>query len=479
MRATTILLLLSFFAFNLPAQDGCQIRVRLHGYSYDTLWFGQTFGKRAEVAFFGLRQNDGFYELQSPQPLSPGMYAIIHRRNPNTNFQFFNIWLPEGQRKFSIETNATFPYQNPTIDGSQENELFFRYQQQFKDLDDRLDSLIDVWRYVQDEASFRNRVKAEEEMRQMQEDFLAKHPASMTAGLVRQTLFPIPPKMKNEENHWQQEANDRWLWQRRHYFDQMDLRSENFLKYPQWIERTDFFLFHLPPPNPDSAKVLIDEVLKNLEANPEAYRYYQKYLTNSLARMSQFQLDEVFVYMVRNYVESGKASWVDREDLQKYIADARRMEPLFVGKKTPDITLYDRENNPVSLGSIEAPLTLMVFWLPDCSHCRREMPVVKNVWENFQSKGLKVVSVCGKYGSDVPACWEFADAQQMPTEWYVLADPPRRSNMAILFNLCTFPRIFLLDAQKNIVFKRAGEMTALEFEATIGKFLTPQKQGNR
>ena len=464
--AALLALLFLFSTAMLRAQAGCEITVKLNGYSYDTLWFGHTFGKRAVPEFFGLKQADGSYLLKNDQPMPAGMYAIMHKRSPSANFQSFPCWLADGQRKFTLETNISEPYWKPSVTGSAENLAFYNFMRVFEKMDKHLDSLIDVWRYAQDEPSFLRRVEDEESVQQFQQSFIRQYPNTMTARLIGQTMLQLPPKPA-PGTPWQQAATDRWNWQRKHYFDNMDLASPDFLRQPLWLDRTDFFLFHLPPPSYDTTISVVEEVFDRLSPNPEAFQYYQKYITNSLARMSQFRLDEVFVYVVRNYLQQGRATWAQAGELQKIIDDANRMEPLFIGRKAPDMTLYDRQGTAVNIHSVQHAVTIMVFWMPDCSHCKRELPIIKKMYDKYRQQGLGVISVCGKFLDETPQCWTFVDEQQMPAEWHVLTDPQRKSNMASLFNLRSFPRIFILDADKNILFKRAGEMEELQFDQVL------------
>jgi len=86
------------------------------------------------------------------------------------------------------------------------------------------------------------------------------------------------------------------------------------------------------------------------------------------------------------------------------------------------------------------------------------MPVVKKVYEKFLAKGLKVLSVCGNSGeTTLPKCWEFVERHALPAEWMQVADPLRRSRFPSLFNVSGFPRLFLLDADKKILYKQGGE----------------------
>jgi thiol-disulfide isomerase/thioredoxin len=179
----------------------------------------------------------------------------------------------------------------------------------------------------------------------------------------------------------------------------------------------------------------------------------------SLGRISRFQTDEAYVYLVRKYIDTGKSDWMNVGDLEKYRDDASRLEPLFLGKKCPDVTFFDPEGKPVSIYETDAPYLLVAFWMYDCSHCKREIPQLIKLYEKYQSKGLKVMSVCGKGGEEeMPKCWEFAKNMKMPEAWLLLADPQRRSQYYTLLNVRSYPRLLLLDKNKMILYKQTGEI---------------------
>ena len=459
------------FGTTLIAENGCEIKIKLDYYSYDTLWFGTAFGKRAVPDFAAAIQHDGTFLLKTDKPLSHGMYAIIYKRTPSSSLQYFQCWLVDGQRNFSIETNISVPYVKPVIVGSPENVALFTYLRQLNVEDKRMDEAIERDRFLQTEQDFRTRVMVEEEIRQMQLDFIKNTPAGPTTQLVQQTLFPVPPTSSIKIGDWKKEANERWLYQRAHFFDNMDIGSPNFMRYLQWLDRTDFFLVNLPPADPDTLKTLIDLVFKKLEAYPEGYEYYQKYITNSLTKLSKFRNDEAYVYVVRNYVEKGKATWASENEVRNATNTANSMELMFEGKDAPPVTLYDRDNNPVPLYDIAGNLTLLIFYMPDCGHCKREIPEIAKMYETYKTKGLKVAAVCLKSGDDVPSCYQFTDTQNLPKDWYLLADPNRQANLISSFNVRSYPRLFLLDASKKIVYKQNGEMADWQLDAVLGRLL--------
>ena len=157
--ATFFALCVGFSAFS---QNGYQIRVKLNGLNYDTLWFGHTFGKRSIQENFALKQPDGWYELKSEANTPADMYAIIYKRAKNASKQSIQCLLPEGERVFSLETGLEKPMLNPKWVGSPANERYAKYINDLNPLLDLRDSLCEKVRELQDEAYFRSWVSAEE-----------------------------------------------------------------------------------------------------------------------------------------------------------------------------------------------------------------------------------------------------------------------------------------------------------------------------
>ncbi len=471
MKKILFLIALALVLFqNVDAQQGIEIKITLASYYYDTLWFGQTYGKRAVPQFFALRNGQGEFELKAKGPIQAGMYAIIFKRSVNSPYNYLQCWVADGQRNFSMSKNINDFSAPPVFTGSAVNVAFYNYLTEFQKHDEILDSLIVVSRLRQDEASFRARVQAEKDLNLFQEKYIESQKGTILAEFIRKHQLLLPPESKAD--NWEQENASRWKWQKTHYLDRLSFKDKDFMRFPQFLDKLDFLLFYVPPPHPDTTKAVMDLVLSQLQSNNAgAYEYYQKYLTNSLARMSQFQLDEVFVHMVRTYLLAGKAPWTADQDKQRMRNEANMMEPLFVGKKAPDVTLFTKQGEAVSLHKIQAKAILVAFWLPDCSHCQKEMPILKDVWEKYKSKGLQFVSVCCKYYDETPKCWEFAESNSLPEGWYQLADQNAQSRMSILFNLRSMPRLFILDADKNIVLKRAGESSELELSSFLDKLL--------
>lgn len=454
--------------------QGCDITVKMNGYPSDTLWLGRSVGKRCEPYFFAIKNAEGRFNLKSENALPAGLYALLFKRGPNADFEYINLWLAENQRQFYIETNFPRLVAEARVEGSPENECWFSYLSNYDKLKDSLNESTYNWKSLRTEPAFRHMVHWQETFKQYQESSIAGCAAApMTAELLSQTLFVTPPAAAHQtDKNWQAEAADRYNWMRQHYFDRMDLGSGRFLQYPLWIDRADYFFARLAPPDPDSTIALVEEVFSRLQTDKPAYEYYFRYVLNSLSRTSRYRSDEAFTYFVRNYIEKGKADFLTADRREKFLDDAARMEPLFVGKKVPNATFSDKSGAPQALYDVKANYTLMAFWMYDCGHCKKEIPVLMEIYKRWQAKGLKVFSICGNTGEDktIP-CYEFAEQLGMPADWTVVNDPQRRTRFARLYNASSFPRIILLDAEKRVLFKHVGEVSEevlnVEFERVI------------
>ncbi|MBK9742097.1 MAG: TlpA family protein disulfide reductase [Saprospiraceae bacterium] len=214
--------------------------------------------------------------------------------------------------------------------------------------------------------------------------------------------------------------------------------------------KIDYFVNKVSNQEPDSLIKTVDFVLQKLEPNPEAYRYYLADLLNKYAAMKLVGQDAIYVHLVDEYYKKGKASWINEENLQKMSDNADDLRPILIGKKIPDITTYQEDGTPVRLWDIQSPYTVVIFWAPDCGHCKKIMPDVVKFYDNNKSKGVKMLGICTKAGDKTPTCWPAIKEKGM-TDFINTADEHGRFNSKI--RVRATPKIFILDKDKNILIK--------------------------
>jgi thiol-disulfide isomerase/thioredoxin len=468
LRLLFFLAAIAFFSVSLSAQE-VEIRVKIQGLSTDTVWLGETYGKRAIPLYPSLRQPDGWATIKVPTALPDGMYAIIYRRGAKARNSYVPIMLDATEKQFSIDMPMDQPHELAAIVGSPTNQAFFAYYGRMnKMLDDR-DSLNDRYMLHEDEASFKALVAYENTIAALQKRTIQTQKGSTLAQWVEWTSLP------------EYELKTPWpvaQLERRNIHNQLFVKQlgsaplSNYMRSPLWIERMDIVTFKLWN-NPDSSAVYARQILNTMQRDTACFHYYFNYMVNSFGSMSKYGLDQVFITLVNDFIRAGKAPWTEEGDKTKMGRQADDMVPLLVGKRAPNATLTDFLGNPVVLDDIKANYTLLVFWDPSCGHCKKELPVLARIMPKYYPKDLKVVTYCSAREDGIIGCRSVRDTLALPTtdEWMYLYDPTNTARVPKLYNLRTFPRLYLLDRNKTIIYRRSGEVSEEELNVMFDRLI--------
>ena len=126
------------------------------------------------------------------------------------------------------------------------------------------------------------------------------------------------------------------------------------------------------------------------------------------------------------------------------------LKPILVGTKVKNIVLNDSLGIPHSLYDVKSKYTVLYFWDPDCGHCQKITPKLKESYDKIKSKGVQVFAVCTEVEIDK---WK-KFIREKDLNWINVADPELHNNFRHDFDITTTPQIFLLDENKNIIAKK-------------------------
>lgn len=456
--------------------EGFSLKVKIEGMQPDTLYFGMHRGYEASFDLKAPRGEDGTYHFKATQKLPEGMYAIGLQRQIGARFEYFSCWVTEVEQEFQISASYRGFYKSAKVQGSEENRRLYEYLAQYETVGRSVTFALDQWRYFPTPENQDKVIKAETTFLRFQQAFVAKYKGSLTAGLVEKTYYVMPTAEELQEAGDADDPLGRFNWQRKHYFRHFDPASSEVLNQPLLLGKLDFYLLVLPPPDPGLIREMTDELLTRLKVNPELYQFYLTSLIQRTENLNRHRSDELYIHLVREYALKGQLTGVNEDLIRVWGLNARRIEKLTLGSPAPDMTLLKEDGEKVSIRDIEATWLLMVFWLPDCNHCDKEIPKLIEFYEAHKATNLKVLSVCGRSGSTAPICWEQARKKQMPEPWIIVNDPERLSRFPSLYNIKSYPHLILLDQEKRIRYNQAGSGPADGF-AVILEDIMKESQG--
>ncbi len=182
----------------------------------------------------------------------------------------------------------------------------------------------------------------------------------------------------------------KYYWARAHFFDNIDLADECLLHSPILFSKVDAYVNKLTPQHPDSINVALDYVLGRMKSSPENFKYFLIHFLNYYAKSTFVGMDGCYVHLAKNYYCNNQAPWMNKEDGKNFSTTlVSRLEPILIGKIAPNITVKDRNNEPVTLWDVDADYTVLSFWDPECSHCKKAAPFMVDL-QSTKDRGVKV-----------------------------------------------------------------------------------------
>lgn len=170
----------------------------------------------------------------------------------------------------------------------------------------------------------------------------------------------------------------------------------------------------------DAIMQLFEETLEKNTGNPIEYML----LLEKAYGMTKSQLDSVIIE---------KPELRDYKRINDLVKAKENAEATSVGKKYVDFEVKGDSLQKLSDYVGRGRYVLVDFWASWCGPCRREMPVIKEVYEAYHDKGLDVlgVAVWDKKEDSLRAIdqlqlpWpQILDAKYVPTELYGIVGIP-------------------------------------------------------
>ena len=471
-------LFLLFSLYQLRADGGgYKIRVKLDNYAEKQLILGFYYGEKPYVKDTMEIGADGYFTFQADTLLPCGVYLLVLK----TDNSFIQFLLPEHDQDLTIVTDAKQSVEKMSIKGSDDNTVFYDYLQYLArlrpvadtiraQLERRKSNPADSVKFIAQLADI------DQEVKKYQANLLVKHPGSMTAKIVKSSTEPEIPAFKGDDKAVLLQKRD---WYRLHFFDNLDIADPCMLRSPVLHSRIEQFVTKFTVQHPDSISRSVDFVLGKLKNNSENYKYYLIHFLNYYAKSNLVGMDGVYVHIAKEYYCKGQAMWSRKEDLEKICDNAQRLEPILIGKTAPNITVLNQKNEPASLWDVDADYTVLFFWDPECSHCKKSAPFLVDFAKKYRERGVKVFAVCTAVTDKAPDCWKSIEEKGF-TDFLFLNtyDPYIKSKYKTIYDVKTTPQIFILDRKHEILMKRiAAEQLDKVMEDVIRFQEERKKQG--
>jgi len=443
------IILLSAFCFQLFAQH--DIKIDLEGYQNDTLIVGYYLGDKQLVHDTLFSQSEGKFRLQGDSTLTHGFYILL--TIPDNRFIQFIV---DEDQKFEIKSIKD-DLSVLKFKGSEDNELFMEYIDFLSEKRPIADTLrAQISKLVEGDPE-RTKLQKEldlvdKQVKLKKESIIKEHPKSLTAMILKSSENIDIPDFEGTEDEVKTKT---YLYYKKHYFDHIDLSDPTTLRTPFIDQRVKYYMKNLTPNQPDSIIRSMEYILDQVKPAEETFRFYLSTFLNEYIQSKIVGMDKVYVYLAENYYAKGMAPWLDEETTNKIVANAMDIKPVLIGETGANITVYREDGTPISIDDIDYEYLVLLFWAPDCGHCKKVMPSIIEFYNNYKDKGVKLLAICSKLGDKADTCWPAIEEKGM-SGFINAADKYNKSKSKVKYNVKTTPKIFILDKNREILIKNIG-----------------------
>lgn len=441
-------------------KPGYEIKVTFKPFKNQYIYLGHYFGKTYPIVDSAKLDDKGVAVFKGKQALPGGIYLIGY---PN-KASFFEI-LIDRQQHFSIIADTATIAKGIKSVNSKDNELFVQYQQFMNGKGKEITAIQKSMKGASpaDSAKYTAElVKLDKAVTDYRENLIKTHPGSLLTALLMCMREPeLKGRLKNPTN--KADSTDAYVYFKSHFWDGMSF-WDGRLAYTTFFEdKLDKYFTQLVVPQPDSVIKEIDNMLSYSVINEEMHRFLLVKFINRYLNQKYMWEDKIFVHLFEKYFATKNYPWLSEKG-RKIITDrAYSLMANIMGTPASDIELPDSTGNLVTLYGQNADYTVVVFWDPTCGHCKEVLPKLDSFYvHKWKSIGLKMYAVAKETDGTKKDWLDFINKEHL-SEWvhvyYSKADDKSRTDASIpgyaqLFDVQSYPTLYLLDKEKRIVAKK-------------------------
>lgn len=469
MKKLLVITIISSFCLTAFAgNDGFKIKIKFKGLKDTTVYLGSFFGDKQYYKDTAKVDENGVCVFDGKEALPGGMYNVFF----NNSMELFQLVVTEPL--IEMETDTLDYIKNMVIKKSEENKLFFK---QMIFVGEKQRTAMELQAKIADEKTSeieKKKIKEDldkinEEVKQFRLDLMKNNPNSFVTAIFKAMKEPEIPIFSEEKNdsiiRYKQ-----YYYFKDHFWDDFDFKDDRLVRTQFYHNKLEKYFNKIILQHPDTVNAEADRIIPKTTFGSEIYKYTVHYIINNFEKSKYMGMDAVFVHMALKYYTHELAFWVDSAQIVKIQERAKTQEPLLMGKKAINLSLLDTAGVWQNMHKIPTDITVLVFWDPECGHCKKELPKLAEYYEKIRkNNSITVYAV----SSDHNDAWkkfirdnklDFMNVavpqevykDQMKVNEYVLGGltDVKSLNYSTTYDIFTTPQIYLLDKDKTIVGKK-------------------------
>jgi thiol-disulfide isomerase/thioredoxin len=455
----TATILSVFLSTVLFAQNGYEIKVTLKPFKNQYIYLGHYYGKQLPIVDSVKLNEKSEGVFKGTKKLGGGIYLIGYPDRARN----FEILIDKNQH-FSVAADTT-NIQKISFVSSPDNVAFKAYQEYMTTNGRALDALYTQRKGSTKEDSIQLTKQIDElnsKVKNYRTGIITKEPNSFLAVLLKSMKEPEVPK---DDPAAKTDSLFAYHYFKKHYWDEVNLMDDRMTRTPFFEPRVDKYFEQLVYPAADSVIKELDWMMSYANVNDEMQRFLLLKFVNRYLNQKYMWEDAVFVHIFEKYFAQKEYPWLTTQG-RKIITDrAYSLMANIMGSPAAEVELPDSTGEKKNLYGVEAPFVLVAIWDPTCGHCKETLPKLDSMyrtkWKNY---GLKIFALA-KETDGTKKDWTSFIQKNNLKDWvhvyYSKEADKARIDASIpgysqLYDVQSFPTLYLLDKDKRIIAKKVS-----------------------
>lgn len=442
-------------AFYAGAQ-GYDISFQISGLADTTIYLGNYFAGGTYVKDTTKVDQKGRFVFKGEAPLSKGLYFLVLNKT-----KLVDLVIGDDQ-EFTITTDLDDLVGRMKVEGDVDNKLLLEDKLYNADRNKEAKPYLSILKdstaspEAQQEAKAKvieiNK-KVEERMRSI----ATKHEGSTVATFLKANL---PVDIPDEEK---EDSVSTYFSYKKHYWDHFDLGNPMMLRMPtdMYAQKLEDYFEKLVAPVSDSVTKEIGALASVAKQSEETYQHFVWNMTLKYQRPKVIGLDGVIVYLYDTFYATGEMDFWANDKLKENIKErADQLRNSLLGMKAHNLVMQDDELKKRALYDMTQKYVVIYFYDPDCGHCKKETPVLKQFYDDTKHDvGVFTVS------ADTSMAKMREYITKVGIEDWVNVNGPRTYGDSHLKHYDAFstPTLYLLNEDKEIIGKKIPSKNLEEF----------------
>ena len=446
-----VLIFISIICCNTSyEQSSYNIKFRINGLKDTTCLIAYYYSSGTYIKDTLKVDGSGHCLYKAPADVPKGLYVLVI-----TDKVYFDFVI-NNDHKFTMETSMVDPINKMIIKDSPENDLFYKYLRYNSEKFDLIQELDKKSKLAGDQKDtlkvYSDKVnEINNELIAYKLGIVATYPDSFTALLINAMKEPKVPEIPVFSNG-RPDSTFGYRYFKAHFWDGSDFTDDRLLRTPVFHNKLKKYLDNVVIQNPDSIIHEVDILIEKCRPNPEMFKYLIWFTTYHYENPEYMGFDKVFVHIVDEYYVTGQTTWITQTVNENVIRKANKIRPLLIGQIAPNMIMLDSNNQLVSMHSIMTDYLILLFWDPDCGHCEKEIPILKEFYDQNKDKyKIEIFAVC----SDTSLVKWKNSIKKKKMNW-INVDGPRTvtGDYKEKYDIISTPVLYILNKNKEIIAKK-------------------------